>query len=208
MKLFYSSTSPYARKVQMLAMELEIDDQLEQCQLHPLKNAQDLAAINPLGKVPALVTPQGRLVVDSPVICAWLDNHALQLGRKTLLGESREQQLQIRELEALADGIMDPAFQLVMEAARPQQQQSEQWTHRWQDAINRTLDYLNRERCDELSSGATVTLAEIAMASALGYLDFRHQEMNWREGRAGLSAWFDAIQQRHSFQATVPPEAS
>ncbi|MCG8393274.1 MAG: glutathione S-transferase N-terminal domain-containing protein [Pseudomonadales bacterium] len=208
MKLFYSSTSPYARKVQMLAMELGIDAQLEQCELHPLKNARELATVNPLGKVPALVTPKGGLVVDSPVICAWLDNHAVQLGKKTLLGESRERQQQIRELEALADGIMDPAFLLVMEAARPQQQQSTQWRQRWRDAIHRTLDYLDKERCRELSSGATVTLAELAMACALGYLDFRHTDMNWREGRADLSGWFDAIQQRHSFHATLPPGAS
>ncbi len=203
MELIVSPTSPFARKVQILAQEQGLADDITLRKLHPIENADELAAINPLGRVPALRTDNGQLVVDSSVICAWLDNLAVSRGKATLLGEGPPACLAIQQLQALADGIMESAFLMVMERGRPPALQSGFWQERRQAAVTRTLDYL--ESGDVELMPTDLHLGSIALACALGYLDFRHDDMQWRAGRPLLTAWFSDWEVRESFLATQPP---
>ena len=203
MELMVSPTSPFARKVQILAHEQGVAEVIQLRALHPLDNAEALAEVNPLGRVPALLTDKDELVVDSPVICAWLDDYAVQRGGTSLLGADRAQQLVIQQGQALADGIMESAFLMVMERGRPEAQRSGFWQQRRHDAIARTLDYLEGHLDTAIPDG--MNLAAIALACALGYLDFRHDDMQWRSGRPGLAAWFTPWQARQSYQVTQPP---
>ena len=203
MDLIVSPTSPFARKVQILAHEQGLASAITLRKLHPLEDAIELMAINPLGRVPALITDDQQLVVDSPVICSWLDNLAVAQGKASMLGGSREQQLGIQQGQALADGIMENAFLMVMERGRPDAQQSSFWQQRRTGAIARTLDYLEATLSTAIPDG--VNLASIALACALGYLDFRHGSLPWRDGRPGLTAWFAQWESRESYRLTQPP---
>ena len=202
MKLFYSVTSPFARKVLICAKEHGLDSQLELKVLHPIQNAEEVAGVSPLGKVPALQVDGRRLVVDSPVICEYLDKLAVQNGSDSLAGPAERADDEAL-IHALADGIMDAAYLYVMESLRPEEQQSDFWKSRWQGAVVRTLDYLESEM---VSGGmpSSLTLAGIALGCALGYLDFRLDHLDWREGRRALAEWYAATSLRDSFRETVP----
>ncbi|WP_290523458.1 glutathione S-transferase N-terminal domain-containing protein [Alcanivorax sp.] len=202
MELMVSPTSPFARKVQILAREQGLSEAINLRALHPLDDAAELARMNPLGRVPALITDDDKLVVDSPIICAWLDNLAVTQGRDSMLGDNASHRLVIQQGQALADGIMESAFLMVMERGRPERQHSDFWQDRRRDAITRTLDYLEAQGDAVMPAG--IHLASIALACALGYLDFRHDAMQWRSGRPGLAAWFKAWEGRDSFMATQP----
>lgn len=202
MKLYYSTTSPFARKVLICAMEQNLNKRLEMRVVHPLKDAEEVASVSPLGKVPALITDNDRLIVDSPVICEYLDRIAVSEGRQSLndnVADTNDDAV----LHALSDGIMDAAYLLVMETMRPDEQQSEYWKNRWQKAIDRTLDHLERSWGNAGGSSA-LSLGAIALGCALGYLDFRLDHLNWRNERAAISRWFAGVGERESFAQTAP----
>lgn len=140
MKLFYSPTSPYARKCRALAIEKGIEGRLEIITASPMSNPPELQAANPLGKVPALVLADGSCIVDSPVICAYLDS----LGdTPRLIPADPAARFDALTREALADGIMDAAFAIVMERKRPEPQRSAEWLLRWTSAIRRSVAHFN-----------------------------------------------------------------
>ena len=124
MKLFYSPTSPYARKCRALAIEKGIEGRLEIITASPMSNPPALQAANPLGKVPALLLDNGQCIVDSPVICAYLDSLT---DAPRLIPADPAARIDALTREALADGIMDAAFAIVMERKRPDQQRSPEW---------------------------------------------------------------------------------
>lgn len=202
MKLYYSVTSPFARKVLMCAMELSQAGEIEMKVVHPLKDAEELGTVSPLGKVPALVTDDGRVIVDSPVICQYLDSAAVASGHQSLNRRAGDNQADAVR-HALADGIMDAAYLLVMETMRPEEQQSEYWKDRWASAIERTLDHLETEWPGP-EDPSVPTMGNIALGCALGYLDFRLDHLSWRDGRASLTDWLAVFSERKSFAATVP----
>lgn len=200
--LFYSKTSPFARKVLVTAIELGLADQITVEVAHPLRNADVVAKANPLGKVPCLVLEDGELVVDSPVICHRLMRMAGDTG--AALGQSAVSTADdVERVHAFADGIMDAAVALVMEKLRPETQQSPLWKERWEMAVQRSLTYLESSETQKLNDSA-LTLAQIALACALGYLDFRLPALNWRDAHPQLARWFLAISERPSLQQTVP----
>jgi len=203
-KLYYSATSPYARKARVVMREKRLNDQIEEILVNPWGEediVSELRSVNPLGKVPALTGPQGEPYFDSRVICAYLDEE----GRGApLIPPSGEDRFRVLRAEALADGIVDSAACIVIENRRPPEKRFQPMLDRWENAISRgvstmseALPYLPRE----------LTLAHIAFAVALGYLDFRVPDLDWRSNHAGLAQWYAGFAERPSLKETAPPAA-
>ena len=198
MKLYYSATSPYVRKVNVCAIELGLDEKLERIFTNPWEKDDKLLADNPLSKVPTLITDDGIVLYDSPVICEYLDTVQ---GGGVLIPASGTEHWNVLRLQALGDGILDAAVLRFLERKRPNFQQSSEWDSIQQSAIQRALEYLE-SKVNEWKTD--VTIGQIAVACALGYLDFRFAEDNWRQGQPGLTGWFETFAQRESMQATIP----
>ncbi len=197
MKLFYSPTSPYARKVRIVAAEKGLDDRIELVPCNPFEDADELRRVNPLGKVPCLMLDDGTALYDSPVICEYLDA-ATPTPR---LLPADERRWRVLRLQALADGMLDAAVAIVMERWRPEGERSEGWIRRWSDAIRRGADTFAEEIA---TLPETISLAHVAMGAALGYLDFRLPELEWRADRKSLATWYETFAERSSMRATRP----
>lgn len=197
MKLFVSPMSPYVRKVRAVAIETGLADRIEivLCRVRDTKSG--LREVNPLGRVPALVRGNGIALYDSPVICDYLDS--LHDGPKLFPPSGEVRWLALRH-QALGDGIMDAAVPTRDELLRPEAQRSQVWLEVYQGMITRALNSLERE----VNTFSGVTIGTIAIACALGYLDFRFPEDRWREGRSGLANWFFKFSQRPSLAQTAP----
>lgn len=198
MQLYYSATSPYARKVRAVAIECGQDDDIEIVPCDVFDMGSPLHAANPLGRVPALTRDGADTLFDSPVICEYLIATA---RRPDLLPREGEDRWQVLRWQALADGILDSAFNRTMEMRRPEGQRSQDWFDRWSGQIVTGCGALEAEvtRLPE-----TITLAHLAIACALGYLDLRHDDLNWRRDRPVLTAWAAAMDERPSIANTRP----
>ena len=140
MKLRYAATSPYVRKVVVALAELGLDDRVERIDTLVWDPATDIGATNPLGKVPALITDDGAVLFDSPVICEYLND--LAGGPMFPAGAARWPALR---LQALGDGILDAAILRLLESRRPAERQSADWMARQKRSVDRALDVLEGE---------------------------------------------------------------
>lgn len=199
MRLRFSATSPYVRKVMVSALETNQADTIEKVSTNPWDSGTDLGEFNPIGKVPALLLESGDVLFDSPVICEYLDS--LHQGRK-LLPIDHETRFKALRLQAVADGILDAAVLRRLEAKRAEGHRSEAWIARQQSVMRRGLDFLEAH-ADELEGEPS--LGSIAVGCALGYLDFRFSGDRWRGTRPRLAGWFEGFSQRPSMIATEPP---
>ena len=198
MKLLMSPASPFVRKVLVLLHETkQIDDVVMQSVQAGIGNTEAaLKAANPVGKIPALVRDEGPTLYDSRVICRFLDARA----GAGLYPENGWDSL---VLESTADALMDAAVLMVYEARfRPEEKQSPDWVENQWIKVEGALDALNSRWLSHLE--APLDIGHIAVASALGYLDFRHDARSWRVGRDGLANWFERFSDRDSMRATVP----
>jgi glutathione S-transferase len=198
MKLYISPASPFARKCRVIARELDL--KLEEIAVTPRGN-MEYRRINPLGKLPALALADGSVLFDSAVICEYLNNHG---GGKFFPGMSIWRPTNGRwkalTLQALGDGIMEASLANVYEdRLRPAEQRSEAITANNISTINSSLDVLERAKF-----AADPTIGEIAVGCALGYLDFRLGDLDWKAGRPNLSAWYARFSAYPSMKATVP----
>lgn len=201
MRLRFSPTSPYTRKVTVTALELGLDERIHRIGTNPWDPETDLDRDNPLSKVPALTIDDGTVLFDSPVICEYLDS--LHQGHKLFPAPGPARWAALR-LQALADGVLDAAvLRLVEKARRPAEYRWPDWDARQKRAVDRALDLLERERG---GIGGGVTIAEIAIGCALGYLDFRFAGDDWRGGRPKTAAWYEQFAERPSMRATVPQD--
>lgn len=194
MKLFYSIASPYARKVLLLAKSLGMGGEIEIVTANPLESGPDLLAVNPLGKVPALIQG-GKTYFDSPYIV----EHLLMLAGQNRTGDDYMARLGV---QALADGVMDAAVALRMESVRPDAEQSEMWQTRWHAAIGRGLDMLETSVIENLSEGWK--LDSISVACMLDYLCFRLPELDWQKSHPKSAAWFATILKKQDIIETDP----
>lgn len=201
MKLAYSPTSPYVRKVMVLLHETgQLDDvSLTSISTTPLAADAALLPSNPLGKVPALEREEGPALYDSRVICAYLNDRA---GAK--LYGSGARHWDILTLEATADGILDAALSMTYESRlRPEERRMPEWVEGQWDKIARACAALNTRWMSHLSG--PIDMGQIAVACALGYVDFRHDARGWRKGNDALAAWYKTFDSRPSMEATRPP---
>jgi glutathione S-transferase len=199
MKLRLTPTSPYARKCLVLAHEAGIADRIERVAATIGMGTRDdaLTADNPLGKVPVLVTDDGEVVYDSPVICEYLDS--LNDGRKLIPAAGMERFRALRR-EALADGIADAAVLARMEiAVRPEALRWPEAAARQRGKVMAGLDALEAE---VETFAAAPDVGQIAAACAIAYLDLRFPDEDWRTARPKLAAWYAAFERRPSMVAT------
>ena len=198
MKLYYSPTSPFVRKVNVAAIELGLDAQIERIVTNPWIAPEDLSADNPLSKVPTIVLDDGMAVFDSPVICEYLD--ALHQGKKLIPPEGMERWKAL-SLQALADGVIEAAIQRFLEIKRPEEHRSSEWDASQHSAIQRSLAYLETQTSDWEEH---FDIGQIAVVCALGYLDFRFSHEDWRSPHPQLAVWYENGAMRESLIATVP----
>lgn len=202
MKLYHSPTSPYVRKVMVLLHETgQLDDiALEPAQTAPTNPVAGLAAKNPLKKIPALERPDGATLYDSRVICAFFDDRA-----KAGMYGSGARKWEILTLEATADGILDAALALTYEGRlRPEDKRWDDWAEAQWGKVASACEALNTRWMSHLNG--PMDMGQIAVACALGYVDFRHDARGWRKGCDALAEWYGTFADRESMRTTIPPE--
>jgi glutathione S-transferase len=203
MRLIGSLTSPYVRKVRVVMAEKKLDYQHE---LEDVWANDKVTKSNPLGKVPCLVLPGGEAIFDSRVIVEYLDTRS-PVSR--LIPEGSRERIEVRTWEALADGIMDAALLARMEqtwAGRTAEQRSQAWVDRQLHKVNASLAAISTGLADKpWCSGIHLTLADIAVGCALGYIGFRFPQIEWREQHTNLARLADKLEARQSFIDTQPP---
>jgi glutathione S-transferase len=207
MKLIGSLTSPYVRKIRVMLLEknLPFDFIVDS----PWEPGTRVTEFNPLGKVPALVTDDGETLFDSNILAEYIE---LVDARKTppgktprFLPEDRAAALRVRQLVVLADGICDAGLAVMLENRRPADKQNADWISRQQGKLARGLDALeSRAAAAPWLDGEDMTLADIAAACMLSWLDFRQINAGWRDGRPALAALADKLAARPSFRQTIP----
>ncbi|MDP3277852.1 MAG: glutathione S-transferase N-terminal domain-containing protein [Deltaproteobacteria bacterium] len=200
MKLYYTATSPYARKVLIVLHELGLSEQVSLEFLRPSPMSADpvLSSVNPLNKIPTLVTEAGALY-DSPVICEYLCS---LVETQTLLPKSGAARWQTLRLQALADGIMDSAILVFYERMqRPKELHWAPWIDGQTQKALQGLDALEQEITQ---FEGTCELGQISAAAGLGWMLFRDVLGDIRTTRPRLFHWYDQFAQRPSMVRTVP----
>ena len=193
MKLFHAPASPFARKVMACAIARGIEDQIT---LVPTTGEDaDLCTVNPLGKLPCLITDDGVSLFDSRVICEFLDT----VGNVFPMFPGHAPRFRALRFQALGDGIADAAVLSRGEASRPSEPARDKVLAVQKGKINRALDVLEAD-----PPSTHVDIGSLAVACAVGYLDLRFPEHAWREGRPKLAAWFEAMMKHPSLSQTVP----
>lgn len=196
MKLWYSPISPFVRKVLVFAHEAGLADSLVLVHGNVWEPQTDITRDNPLGKVPALATADD-VFAGSYLCCEYLDS--LHAGPR-LIPPEPGRRCPVMQLHAFADGIIEATVASVVEQLRrPKELVYQGNLDRQREKITRTLDKIAPLPPQQAADIATITLG-----CALGYLDFRMPQLNWREGRSALSLWYQSFSARKSMQATVP----
>ena len=203
MTLFHNPASPFVRKVRVLLAETGQQDRvsLHGCMPTPVQPDAQLVHDNPVGKIPALRLADGTVLHDSRVILDYLDYQHVGNPLIPRDGSARWRRL---TLASMADGMMDAAVLVRYETAlRPPEKHWDQWLDEQRNKIRRTLVELEADAIAELASHFDI--ASISVACALGYLDFRHPDLQWRDANPKLAAWYAEVSQRPSMLQTQPP---
>jgi glutathione S-transferase len=197
LKLYTNAASPFARKCRVIAHELSL--KLEEIRTLPMQEPE-FRRINPLGKIPALILDDGSVLIDSPVICEYLNNAG---GGKFFPNNSiwkeDSRRWKTLGLQALGDGLADAAVAWMIESR--QQTVNEAMRTRHMAAVTATLDVLERA-----SFAADPTIGEISVGCALGYLDFRMPDLDWKGSRPKLAVWYAKFREYPSMKATAPAQ--
>ena len=204
MKLIGSTTSPYVRKVRIVMAEKKLDFQFVEEDVWSASTS--ILESNPLGKVPCLVMEGGEAVFDSRVIVEYLDTLS-PVGK--LIPTSGRERVEVKTWEALADGLLDAAVLARLEATwggRAPGERSQAWIDRQLDKIHHSLRAMGHGLGDKpFCHGVHLSLADLAVGCALGYLDFRFPDIAWRSQHPNLAKLYEKLAQRPSFQDTLPP---
>jgi glutathione S-transferase len=193
MKLRYSTTSPFVRKVHVLAIEAGLIDKIEL--VKTVTTDPDLARHNPLNKVPALELDDGSALYDSRVICEYLDALA---GGKFFPPAGQARWTALRR-QALADGMVDAAILRLTESRRQENLRSADWDEKQKLKVTQGLDALEADHL-----GPQLDIGTLMVAILLDYLDFRFKAEDWRAGHPKLAAWHKVFAERASLKKTLP----
>jgi glutathione S-transferase len=201
MKLIGSLSSPYVRKVRIVMAEKKLDYKLELCDPW---NTETVKSSNPLGKVPCLVMDGGEAIFDSRVIALYVDTLS-PVGK--LIPERGRERIEVHTWEALADGLLDASVSARLEQTWPHRGdlRSDAWIERQMGKINASLRAISQGLGEKpWCAGIHFTLADIAVGCALGYLDFRFPDIDWRSPYPNLKRLQDKLLARQSFIDTMP----
>ena len=206
MKLIGSLTSPYVCKVRIVLAEKKLDYQFVTEEVWSADTR--IHESNPLGKVPCLIMEGHEAVFDSRVIVEYLDTLS-PVGK--LIPTAGRERAEVKTWEALADGVMDAALLARMEAiwaGRAEGQRSQAWIDRQLGKIDHALRAMSQGLGDKpFCSGIHMSLSDIAVGCALGYLDFRFPQIDWRTPYPNLQKLFEKLMQRQSFIDCIPRAA-
>ncbi|WP_245451064.1 glutathione S-transferase N-terminal domain-containing protein [Borborobacter arsenicus] len=197
MRLLGSPTSPFVRKVRVLIHETGFEDRVLFDRIVPRDRGNDLREHNPLGKVPALVTGDGLSLLESSLICDWICQELPGAGR--FLPPHRR--WAVLTTQALADGLLEAGLLMRSESLRPESEQSPDWIARQLERVQDTLANLggNMAWCQDEPD-----LGQIAVACALGWLEFRFPEVGWVADDSDLAGWYRDFATRQSMVSTAP----
>lgn len=200
MKLLGTHASPYVRKVRLVLLEKNIPHKY--IVDAPREPGSDVARVNPLGRIPALILDDETCVFDSPVAAEYADT--LNDAPILIPRNDAQARMRVKRWEALADGIMDSAVVVRTERVRSAEKQDAEIIGRHNNAIARALAYAaemlgKREWCE----GGALSLADLAVASALIYLDLRQPERDWRSAHPDLAVWFVHMNERASVRISL-----
>ena len=203
MKLLGALSSPYVRKVRIVMAEKKLDYQLV---LEDVWNSDAIQKANPLGKVPCLVMEGSEAVFDSRVIVEYLDTLS---PVQRLIPASGRERAEVRTWEALADGTIDACLEARLEqtwSGRSDAQRSPAWIARQMGKVDAAIIAMSKGLGDKpFAAGIHFSLADIAVGCALGYLDFRFAQIDWRTPHPNLARLAEKLAQRQSFIDTLPP---
>jgi glutathione S-transferase len=192
--LRYSAASPYARKARIVAELCGFGASLTLEGADTTNPDDSLRAQNPLGKVPTLILDTGETIYDSRVICDYFD---LLAGGGKVLPVDPAARIAALTLQSLGDGINDAALLIRYEVTRPENLRDPKWIALQQGKIDRALAVLNAQ-----PPAFPVTVGHVALACALGYLDYRFGG-EWRKAHPALVAWLDEFSRAvPAFEAT------
>jgi glutathione S-transferase len=204
MKLIGTTTSPYVRKVRIVMSEKKLDYQF--IEENVWATDTQMAQFNPLGKVPCLLMEGGEAVHDSRVIVEYLDTLS-PVGK--LIPSSGRERAEVKTWEALADGVLDAAVLARLEntwSGRAETERSQAWVGRQMGKIDQSLKAMSHGLGDKVYySGIHLSLADVAVGCALGYLDFRFPQVDWRSAHPNLAKLADKLAKRQSFIDSLPP---
>ncbi|SLN59638.1 glutathione S-transferase family protein [Oceanibacterium hippocampi] len=197
MKLRHSPISPYSRKVRIVAAELGLAGRIDLVDHDTSRPGTGEAPENPLGKIPTLTLDDGEVLVDSPVLCDYLE----EIADRRLTATSGPARRRALRLQAIADGICDAALLRRFETMRPEAQRSAAFDARQKYAMTTSLDWLEAHAGDH---EAAFDVGAISVVSALGYVGFRFAHEPWADGRPKLAAWYETVLSRPSVRDTAP----
>jgi len=201
MKLLGSDTSPYTRKARIFLLEKGLPH--DYVVAPPREPGSPVPRCNPLGRIPTLLLDDGTAVFDSPVICEYLDT--LGEGAPLIPRGDALARMRVRRWEALADGIMDSAVVMRVESLRPAEKQDPATFTLHGAAIARALAQAAAALEDRAwLEGGALTLGDLALVSALLYLDLRQADLDWRGAHPALARWCARMIERPSVKATLP----
>jgi glutathione S-transferase len=200
-RLRYSPSSPFVRKVAVFAIEAGLDGRIERVPTNPMKREDALKSPNPLGKVPCLETDDGMALYDSPVILDYLDTLH---GGPRMVPESGRARWDALRRQALADGILEALVLCFVETLRKPENQSKGWVAHNRAAVRRAVDALETEAASLADPAGRPDIGTIAIGVALGFVDFHLADWPWRDAHPVLAGWYDVFRRRPSMQATMP----
>ncbi len=203
MKLIGTIASPYVRKVRIVMAEKKLDYEFLIDDVWSSETSIQLS--NPLGKVPCLVMEGGEALFDSRVIVEYLDTFS-PVGK--LIPQSGRERAEVKTWEALSDGLLDASILARLEehwAGRTEAQRSKAWIDRQMNKVDECLKSFSKALGDKpFCVGNHLSLADISLGCALGYLDFRFPKINWRENYSNLDPYFEKLTHRPSFTDSAP----
>jgi glutathione S-transferase len=197
MKLYSHPVSPFARKARIIAHELGLKLEVIDVQA---RNDESLRRINPLKQIPILVLDDGSSLFDSPVICEYL-NHAGggKFFPADTIWKAASGRWRALGLAALGDGVADAAVAWRYELTEPEERRNPDRIARLKATINAGIDAMERVKFAQ-----EPTIGEIAVACALGYIDFRLPDLDWKSSHPNLSSWYARFSEYPSMKATAP----
>ena len=200
MKLAYTPTSPYVRRVAVTVTELGLDHRVERITVDFRSEDSDYAAINPLMKVPSLILDDGQALIDSTAIAEYLDSLSGTDGSGLFL-PAGDERVRVMQLQVLVNGIQEAGTTSTGERVRrPEHLRWPDYLEKQFGKIARGLDRLET-MLDQLDG--PLNYAHICTGVLCGWCDFRLADTGWRESRPGLAAWYDEFAQRPSMQGSA-----
>ncbi|MBV7483007.1 glutathione S-transferase [Bordetella sp. BOR01] len=200
MKIYFSPSSPFVRKCMAVAHETGLASRIQTLPsaAHPVNRDRNIIPSNPLGQVPTLITDDGQALYDSRVICEYLDD----LGGGKLFPAAGPARWQALADQALADGILGAALLARYEiTVRPE---SSRWSDWIDGQMSKVADALAQFEQRAAAFGDRVDIGTLTLGCALGYLDFRYADYDWRSSHPALAAWYAGFGERPSLRDTAP----